>query len=184
MKTLKIIIALTFIVFFLHITQAQAFSMKGEKVIGISGVGYYELNSDWESLYFGFSAAGNTKTAGFGFNVSFELGFSDQISGEIDLGFNRLVYASRQRAIIKESFFTGDVLGHFYFLQNDTFNPYLIFGVGALVSSSSVAPVGNVGFGMHFRITEEFSVKTELIFKSAVLLNRGEGRVGFAYHFK
>jgi len=183
MKTLNIITIFVLATFLIVASNAQAFSVKEKKAIGVAGMGYFDLNSDWESLYFNFASAGSTKTAGFGFVASFELGLADRVSGEISLGYSRLLYSSRQRTLIKENYFVADVVGHYYIGASEKFNPYVIFGVGAGVSGSSVVPVADVGFGMHFMLTKEFSVKTELLIKSAVIYNRGEARVGVAYHF-
>ncbi|HLD45064.1 MAG TPA: hypothetical protein VJC18_06475 [bacterium] len=183
MKKQHFIFALLLVALIAVATNANAFSMKGEKVFGVQALGYYELNSDWESLYFDFAYNGSTQTAGFGFGSFFELGLSDRMSMEIDLAYSRLTYSNRQINIITENYFTADVVGHYYFLDNETYNPYFIFGLGAIMSANSVAPLGDVGVGMHFRVSKEFSVKTELLFKSAVLLNRGEGRLGVCYHF-
>lgn len=155
---------------------------KGKKVAGVMASGYFEINSDFESLYFSFPA-NSFNTAGFGFGGYFEMGFSEKFSGQVDLGFSRLIYSSLQRNIINESFFTVDVTAHYHFLNNAKFDTYGILGAGAIVSSGAVAPVLDLGVGNYFKLTEQFSIKAELLFKSAIILNRAEARVGVAYHF-
>lgn len=157
-------------------------SWKGRKSIGITGSGYYEINSDFSSLYYNFTLQ-DTNTAGFGMGAFFGYGFADRISAEISLGYSRLLYASKQRTLISENFFTADVVGHYYFLNTEKFATYGLFGIGAIIGSSAVAPVGEVGVGNYFNISDNFSIKAELLFKSAIVLNRAEGRIGVAYHF-
>lgn len=162
--------------------KSDSFSKKGAKSIGISFLGFYDINSKFESLYVNFPTE-NIKAAGFGSNLFFEYGFADQFSGELSLGYARLTYSNKFKNVIKENYFVGDVLGHFYFLKNQRIQPYLLFGAGAMVSSNAVAPTFDVGVGSHFMVTDQFSVKAEIMYKTAIIYHRGEGRVGFAYHF-
>ncbi len=155
---------------------------KGKKTFGVTGSGYYEINSDYESVYFSFPTT-STNTAGFGVNTYFEYGFSEKVTGEISLGFSRLTYASQSRTLIKENYFMSDIVAHIYFLDNDKFATYGIAGASVYASSSAIAPMVDVGVGNYFKITENFSIKTELHLKSAVVLNRAEAKIGVAYHF-
>lgn len=148
----------------------------------MTGSGFYEINSDYDSLYFDFPTQ-NINTAGFGVNAYFDYGFSDRVSGEASLGYSRLSYSNKSRTIINENYFMADFVAHYYFLNKEKFATYMIGGASVYASSSAVAPMADIGIGNYFKITDEFSIKAELIFKSAVILNRGEGRVGFAYHF-
>lgn len=145
-------------------------------------MGFYDINSSFDSLYFNF-ATENINAFGFGFLAFFEYGFSKHFSGEIDLGYSRLIYASKSRNVIRENYFVGDLLAHYYFMSTEKFQPYVIFGGGTVASSGAVAPTVDAGIGMHYLFTDEFSLKADVIIKSAVIYNRGEGRVGLAYHF-
>ena len=114
-------------------------SWENKKAIGVTGFGYYELNSDWESLYFDFPADSVT-TAGVGFDGFFEIGTSEKFSVEIGLGYSRLLSSDVQRSIINESYFIADVLAHYHFHNTGSWDVYAIGGAGAYVSSSAVAP--------------------------------------------
>lgn len=162
--------------------SGPAFNKKGKKTIGFTGLGYYEINSSYESLYVSF-ATNNINTAGLGFAGYFELGFSDKLSGELSLGYSRLLFASKFRTTIRENFFHADFMLHYYFLHSKKFAPYVIAGAGVIASGNTAAPTLDVGIGNYFRVSEHFSVKTELIFKTAITYNRGEARVGIGYHF-
>ena len=157
-------------------------SIKGKKSFGLMGSGYYEINTDMSRLYYNFTLK-STHTAGFGISTFFEYGIAERFSLEFSLGYSRLLYASKQRGVINENYFVADVDAHYYFLNSEKFGTYAIGGAGAIVSSGSVVPVGDIGIGNYFKITPEVSIKAELIFKSAIVFNRGEGRVGIAYTF-
>ncbi len=155
---------------------------QGINTLGITFSGYYEVNSDLESLYVSFPA-NDINTGGFGIYGYYEKGLTDNFSAELNLGYNRLLYSSKFSGTIKENFFNAEVNGHYFFVNNSSLGLYGIFGAGALVSGSSVAPVANIGVGNYFKLAKDFSIKTEFLVKSAVILNRAEGRVGLAYHF-
>ncbi|MBF0106751.1 MAG: hypothetical protein HQM16_15670 [Deltaproteobacteria bacterium] len=183
-KTYTMIIlclALALSVIQIHPAKAGGFSKKGVKTIGLNVTGFYDINSGFESLYVSFPTQ-DIKAAGLGAALFFEYGIADKFTTEIDLGYSRLTYANKFKNVIKENFFVGDILGRFYFLNNQRIQPALIFGAGAIVSSA-VAPTFDVGFGSHFMITDSFSLKAEVLYKTAIIFHRGEGRVGFAYHF-
>lgn len=158
------------------------FMQKNKKMIGFSGMGFYEINSQFESLYVTFPTS-NIKAAGFGFTGNFELGFNDRLSGEISMGYSRLSYANKFKNVIKQNFFTSDVVAHYYFLNNQKIAPYVIAGAGIYASSGSVAPTLDTGVGSHFKVADNLSIKTDLIYKTAIIHNRLEARVGLAFHF-
>lgn len=162
--------------------SSSGFNKRGKKTVGITGHGFYEFNSDYESLYVNFPTT-NINAAGFGVAAYFELGFSDKLSGEVSLGYSRLAYSSKFKSVINQNFFVGDIVGHYYFLNHEKFAPYAIAGLGIYATSGAVAPLLDVGVGNYFRISDDFSVKTELLLKTAIIINRGEARVGIAYHF-
>lgn len=157
-------------------------SWKSKRALGLNAAGYFELNSDWESLYFDFPA-NNIKTAGLGFGGFFDIGTSDKFSVEIDLGYSRLLYSDTQRSIINESYFLADLVVHYHFHQRGAWDIYGIGGAGAYISSNSVAPMINLGIGSYLNLDEGFYLKTEFIAKSAIILNRAEARIGLAYQF-
>lgn len=163
-------------------TSSSSSSMEGKKIFGLVGMGAYDINSDFESLYVNFATT-NINSASLGFLTFFEFGFSDRFAGEISLGYSRLIYSNKFRSVIKENYFVGDILAHYYFLNEEKIKPYVIFGGGAIASSGGVAPVIDAGIGMHYMLNDEFSLKADLIIKSAIIYNRGETRFGISYHF-
>lgn len=161
---------------------AARFSWKGKKAAGVFALGFYEINSDFESLYYNFPI-NSTRAAGFGFGGSFEFGVAERFSIEGSVAFSRLTWASHQRSIIKENFVAVDIVGHYHFLNNEKFDTYAIFGAGVYASSGTAAPLVDVGIGNYFKINESIAIKAELIFKSAIIFNRAEGRVGAVFTF-
>lgn len=158
------------------------FMTKNKKSIGVTGIGFYDINSSFESLYVTFVTS-NINTAGLGFSGFFEYGFSDKLSGELTLGYTRLLYSNKFRSLVRENFFQADAVLHYYFHDSKKFAPYVIAGGGVNASANAAAPTLDVGIGNYFRVSDDFSVKTELIYKTAIIYNRGEARVGIAYHF-
>jgi len=163
-------------------SPSSSFMHKDMKIMGVSGMAFYEINSQFESLYVNFPTQ-NIKGAGFGFIGFFEYGFNEHISAEVDMGYSRLTYTNKFKNTTKKNFFLMDVLFHYYFTKDANIAPYLSAGGGVYVSSGSSAPVLDVGVGSHFKVSKNISIKVDLLYKTAIILNRFEGRVGVAFHF-
>ncbi|OVE81996.1 hypothetical protein BVY03_01745 [bacterium K02(2017)] len=162
-------------------TQAMAVE-KGSKSLGLDFVGFYTINSRLESVYVNFSTQ-NINAAGFGATAFFEYGLSDRFGLEFDIGYSRLTYSDKFSGVIRENFLVADLVGHYYFSNNQKIQPYFIFGAGVVASSNGAAPTFDAGIGSHFYVAKDFSIKTEILIKTAVIYNRAEARIGFAYHF-
>lgn len=164
-------------------TTDEQHSWEKKMAMGLFGVGYYEINSDWLSLYYGTTAP-STTTAGLGFGGFFEVGTSEKISIEMALGYSRLLSATRQRDTINESYFLADLVAHYHFHNKGSWDAYAIGGVGLDASGSAATPLVDLGIGSYYKLTNDgFYLKTELLVKSAVIFNRAEGRIGIGYEF-
>lgn len=161
-------------------TSVKNYSIEGKYGLGVMATGFYEI-SNAESLYVDFATSG-LRAAGFGFNSFVEYGFSDRITGSIQLGYSRLLYLNKFSTLAHKNFFVGDLMGNYYFINNGKFMPYGTFGVGVM-ASGNVVPTGNVGGGLRYQVNEDFSIRAELLYKTAIIHHRGEGRIGFSYHF-
>jgi hypothetical protein len=162
-------------------SSVKNYSIDGKYGLGVMVAGFYEL-SNYESLYVDFVTS-DIKAAGLGFTSFVEYGFSDRITGSLQLGFSRLLYINKFSTTSRKNFFVGDLMGNYYFMNNGKIMPYATFGAGLMASSGNVAPTANVGGGLRYQINEELSVRAELIYKTAIIHHRSEGRIGFSYHF-
>lgn len=162
-------------------TSVKNYSIDGKFGLGVMATGFYEL-TNYESLYVDFVTS-DIKAAGLGFTSFVEYGFSDRITGSLQLGFSRLLYINKFSTTTRKNFFVGDLMGNYYFSNNGKLMPYLTFGVGIMASSGNVAPTGNVGGGLRYQINEDFSLRGELLYKTAIIHHRGEARIGVSYHF-
>lgn len=162
-------------------TSVKNYSIDGKFGLGVMATGFYEM-SNYESLYVDFVTS-DIKAAGLGFTSFVEYGFSDRVTGSLQLGFSRLLYINKFSTTSRRNFFVGDLMGNYYFTNNGKLMPYITFGAGIMASSGNVAPTGNVGGGLRYQINEDVSVRAELIYKTAIIHHRGEGRIGFSYHF-
>lgn len=155
---------------------------KGTMHAGFFALGYYEINSTLDSLYYG-SNIEDTNTSGLGFGGYYEYMFSDKMSAQVSAGFSRLMSTTKQRAIIEENFFIMDVVGKYYFTHSGRFHPYALLGAGIYASSGGLAPVAEVGAGTYIDLNETISLQTEVIYKTALALHRAEARIGIGFHF-
>lgn len=155
-------------------------TMKGKKTFGFMGLGYYEI-SNFESLYVPFATSG-MKAAGAGFEGFFEYGFTDNFGLNVALGYDRLLYANKFRTQVKENFFIADITGHYYFNAGDTVHPFIGGGIG-MEASRTIAPTLDVGGGADFMVSDNVSVRFQLLYKTAIIHHRGEAGLGVAYHF-
>lgn len=182
MKKLTGIIFAILLAFTASVVKAEGASHQGVKHIGLAGTGFYEI-SDYESIYVNFVAS-NLKTAGGGAQLFFDYGFSDRFGGGMSLGYSRITYTNSFQNVIKENFFTADFLGQYYFTGSDsTFQPYAAAGAGILVSGAGIAPLFDVGVGSYIKLADNFSLKIQALYKTAVIHHRMEGSFGFAYNF-
>lgn len=176
-QTLFIIVA---VISFANLAHAE--SHKGKKIWGIAGLGFYEI-SNYESLYVNF-ATSNLKAAGAGFKTYFEYGVGDQFYLEGSAGYARVTYSNKFFNQIKQNFFLIDILGKYYFMDAASrIQPYVGGGVGGLISSRSAAPLLDIAVGSHFMLTDQFSIRLQAMYKTAIIHNRAEGSLGIAYHF-
>lgn len=162
-------------------SSGNGFDLEGKFSLGVNATGFYEI-SNYESIYVNFSTSG-IRASGFGFNTLVEYGFTNHITGAVNLGYSRLTYANKFSTATKKNFFIPDIMMHYYFMTDQKIMPYLSFGAGALVSSAGIAPTGNVGGGVRYQVSDEFSVRFGLLYKTAIIHHRGEASLGVAYHF-
>ena len=150
--------------------------------MGHRGIGFYEA-SDYESLYVDFSTA-NISGAGAGIHSFFEIGAMENLTLSFTIGYARLMSPKKFESFIRRDFFVADILGHYYFSdKTDKIQPYFAAGAGVMVSSGSAIPLADFGGGAHFMITDNFSLRLQGLFKTAVIHNRGEVSLDVGYHF-
>lgn len=164
-------------------TTAAAHPLKGKKNLGIEGTGFLEFSS-YDRLYMSNVNVNGYRTGGLGMQAFFEYGLTDQITLSADVFYSRLTYANQFKATIRNNFFGGDVLAHYYFLKKvNKLLPFISAGVGLIASSGSALPLLDLGGGGHFFVTNKLSLKGEILFKTAFIHNRFEPALGLAYHF-
>lgn len=179
----NLIVFLVLYVGLIFVSDANAeYSSKSKISAGLSFLGYYEINTGYESLY-GNVQGINFKTAGIGVVGFVGYEFTDKISGELSYGHSHRLYSNTLGSQILKNFFVADYNFNFYLFKGDKLKPYLLAGAGAYFSTKAVAPTLNLGGGFRYQLSKKFSVKTELMYKTAFVLNRAEARVGIAYHF-
>ena len=175
-------LAIVFCALVFTATTSSASDFEGKSRLGIMGTGFYEI-SDYESLYTNFVAS-NLNVSGGGVSLFYEYGFTKNISGSINLGYSRLVDSDQFLNQLAQNFFVADVLGHYNFnVKSDIFKPFVSFGAGIIASSSGVAPLADLGGGVNFMIADNFAIKLQVLYKTAIIHHRAEAGLGFAIQF-
>jgi len=175
-------------------SSGNSHALKGRVTLGFAGTAFLDFGSE-EGMYLSAAdqvaivAAGGTvqsvTAGGIGGNLNAEYGFSDRWSGTLSMGFDRLTYANRFKSAVSENFFAVDATANYYWLKNPkNILPYVSAGVGLVAGSTKTLPTLDVGAGAHFYVSDNVSIKAQLLAKAAFIFNRLQPSVGLAYHFK
>lgn len=161
--------------------SSQTFT-KGRFNLGVAGTAFFEF-SDFDSLFMQNVNISDYRNAGFGGQIFGSYHFNSRWAITLDAFYDRLTYANKFRTAIIENYFGGDLLLQYHFPVKSRFAPFLAAGAGVIASSGGVLPLFDVGVGTHFFLSNNISLKAQVLYKTAIVENRIEPSIGIAFHF-